>query len=111
MKTRIVHRIVDFFLVLLLIGVLFAFIDAALNPAGAQAMCNKRSEFLSTLQEGYSEAPIAMGLVSNGSVLEVLASGNGSWTIIVTMPNGTSCVVASGEAWQDTDKVAPGPGT
>jgi hypothetical protein len=81
----------------------------ATSTAMAQTMCNKRDEFLSTLEKGYSEAPVAMGLVSNGSVLEVLASDNGSWTIIVTLPNGTSCVVASGEAWQDKEKVALGP--
>jgi hypothetical protein len=90
-----------------LLAVVFA--TFATSTATAQTMCNKRDEFLSTLQKGYSEAPVAMGLVSNGSVLEVLASENGSWTIIVTLPNGTSCVVASGEAWQDTNKVALGP--
>jgi hypothetical protein len=76
------------------------------TSATAQTMCNKRDTFLDSLKEGYSEAPVAMGLVSNGSVLEVLASKKGSWTIIVTMPNGTSCVVASGDAWEDIERVA-----
>ncbi len=29
-----------------------------------------------------------MGLTANGGLLEVVASKDGSWTIIVTMPNG-----------------------
>ncbi len=82
----------------------------AVSTASAQTMCNKRSEFLSALEKGYSEAPVALGLVSNGSVLEVLSSEKGTWTIIVTMPDGNSCVVASGEAWQDVKKLALGPG-
>ena len=76
------------------------------TSAMAQTMCNKRDVFLDSLKKGYSEAPAAMGLVSNGSVLEVLTSKKGTWTIIVTMPNGTSCVVASGDAWEDIERIA-----
>ena len=78
-------------------------------PVLAQAVCSDRGKFLDHLSDGYKEAPVAMGLASNGSVLEVLASDKGSWTIILTMPNGVSCVVASGEAWEKVEKVAMGP--
>ena len=40
-----------------------------------------------------------MGLMADGRVLEVLASDNGSWTIIVTKATGESCGLASGKAW------------
>ena len=41
---------------------------------------------------------MALGLASNGGLLEVLTSGNGgTWTIILTMPNGVSCLVAAGK--------------
>ena len=78
-------------------------------PAMAQTVCGERNKFLDHLSRGYSEAPAAMGLVSNGAVLEVLVSTNGTWTIIVTRPDGMSCVVAAGEAWEDVPKVALGP--
>lgn len=71
------------------------------TPASAQTVCGERSQFLHRLSKSHSESPVAMGLVSSGSVLEVLASENGSWTIIVTMPTGNSCVVAAGEAWEN----------
>jgi hypothetical protein len=49
-------------------------------------------------------------LSRNGNVLEVLKSDKaGTWTIIVTRPNGMSCVVASGEAWEELPKLALGP--
>ncbi len=70
-------------------------------PAMAQVVCSERGKFLERLASGYEEMPVAMGLASNGSVVEVLASDGGSWTIIVTTPTGRSCVVASGEAWED----------
>ena len=42
-----------------------------------------------------------MGLANNGGVLEILVSQSSeSWTIIVTMPNGVSCLVAAGESWE-----------
>ena len=83
---------------------------AALWSAPAQAQqqrqpCANRADFLNHLSANYEEAPVAMGLTANGGVLEVVASKNGSWTIIVTMPNGLSCGVASGMSWESIAKV------
>ena len=78
-------------------------------PAWAQTVCSQRTTFIQQLSGKYSESPVSMGLSSNGSVIEVLASATGSWTIIITNPNGLSCVVAHGEAWQDMPEVALGP--
>ncbi len=63
-------------------------------PASAQADCGDRNELLGKLAEGHSKAPKAMGMQSNGSVIELVTSDEGSWTIIVTAPTGESCVVA-----------------
>lgn len=78
-------------------------------PATAQTVCGEREKFIDHLSASYKEAPAAIGLASNGNVLEVLTSHGGTWTIIVTRPNGMSCVVASGEAWEDLPKLAFGP--
>ncbi len=84
------------FRVALLVGLLAA------APALAQqsAPCVKRSDFLDHLSTNYDEAPVAMGLTAGGRVLEVVASDDGSWTIIVTMPNGVSCGLAAGQGWE-----------
>lgn len=69
-------------------------------PAFAQSpQCAKRTAILETLSTKYGEAPIGVGLTANGSVLELLASGAGSWSIIVTDTTGTTCPIAIGEAW------------
>ncbi|WP_119458470.1 hypothetical protein [Rhodospirillaceae bacterium SYSU D60014] len=79
-------------------------------PASAVAeptACSKRTEVVAHLAKKFKEAPAALGLASNGGLLEVLTNGNGStWTIIVTMPNGISCLVAAGEDWQNLAKLA-----
>jgi len=76
-----------------------------LAAPGAQAQqtdpyCNARTDVLTQLKGFYAEKPSAMGLANNGSVLEVLSSEDGTWTIIVTQPNGVSCLVATGKHWR-----------
>jgi hypothetical protein len=67
-----------------------------------QQECQKRTELLKGLSHSYNERPIAMGLATNGGVLEVLTSGTGqSWTIILTMPDGMACMVAAGQSWEN----------
>ena len=51
-----------------------------------------------------------MGLTESGAVLEVLASTVGSWTILITRPDGVSCVVTSGEAWDTVPLPVKGEG-
>ena len=83
----------------------------ALPAAAEQQVCGKRADVIKQLSVKYSEAPAAMGLSSDGGVLEVLASADGNtWTIIVTQPDGLSCMVAAGEYWETTLKVATGAG-
>ena len=70
-------------------------------PAAAQQQqpaCAKRGDVLKHLSAKYTEAPVALGLANNGGVVEVLSSKTGSsWTIIITMPNGPTCMVAAVE--------------
>ena len=86
-----------------------ALVTALSLPAMAQTVCGERNKFLNHLSQSYKEAPAALGLVSNGTVLEVLVSKGGTWTIIITKPGGLSCIVAAGEAWEDLPKLALGP--
>jgi hypothetical protein len=42
-----------------------------------------------------------MGLATNGSVVEVLSTKAGdSFTIVYTMPDGKTCLMAAGSNWQ-----------
>ncbi|MCW9035575.1 MAG: hypothetical protein OQK35_05635 [Alphaproteobacteria bacterium] len=63
-------------------------------------VCGERSEVIKTLAKAYKENPTAMGLASGGGMLEVFSSPSGSWTIVVTQPTGTSCIVATGDGWE-----------
>ncbi len=74
------------------------------SSAQAQTMCGERSTVVASLEKTYSETPVSMGLASNGAVIEILASPTGTFTIILTRPNGLSCVMAAGESWEDLPK-------
>jgi hypothetical protein len=74
---------------------------AAAEPVSAQSVCANRDVIVTKLQQDFSEAPSALGMSDNGAVIEVLASKDGTtWTILMTTPDGVSCVVATGEAWE-----------
>ena len=67
--------------------------------AEAQTVCHQRAKFVNELGQKYRESPVAYGLTSSGQVIEVLTSGTGSWTMIVTSTDGRSCALAAGESW------------
>ncbi len=78
--------------------------------ASAQSLCTTRAEVTKQLDSGYSEAPVAIGLSRNGVVVEVFSTSDGStWTMIITMPDGTSCMMAAGEAWENLPASLRGP--
>ena len=83
--------------------VLTAFVAVFSWPfvATAQTACDDRKAIVDKLAKTFSEAPVSMGLATNGSVIEVFASPTGTFTIILTMPSGLSCVMAAGENWED----------
>ena len=70
------------------------------RSAYAQEAPVDRTQVVKSLGEMHGESSVAMGLASNGGVLELFTSADGStWTMILTMPDGKSRVVGAGEAW------------
>jgi hypothetical protein len=63
--------------------------------------CAQRDNIVNTLDAQYKESPRAVGLVSKEAVLEVFVSESGSWTLVVTNPQGLSCVLAAGQSWEE----------
>lgn len=89
-----------FVLSLGLAGVILA-VQAAQGQSGS---CAQRGQVVERLQSKYGETRRSVGLAPNNGVVETYASAEtGSWTIIVTMPNGMSCLVAAGEAFEPVE--------
>ena len=83
---------------------------AVKSPAAAQSACASHAEVTTLLGSVHSEVQVSIGLMRNGGVVEVFATGDGaSWTMVMTTTDGVSCVVASGEAWEQFEPAVLGP--
>jgi len=76
------------------------------SPALAAPQCGPHDDVKAGLARNYSERPVAIGLAANNTLMGLYASDSGSWTLTVTMPDGTTCLVASGQGFE---AVAPVP--
>ena len=81
-----------------------AFIAAFFVSAPVHAYtvaCSSRLDVVDKLDRSYAEKPVSMGLASNGSVVEVFASQIGTFSIVITRPDGLACIVSAGEGWEN----------
>ncbi|MEL6644470.1 MAG: hypothetical protein AAFQ79_11075 [Pseudomonadota bacterium] len=70
------------------------------------ANCAPRDHVVSRLASEYGESRRSIGLAANNRVMEVFAAEDtGTWTITVTLPDGITCLVASGQAFEAFDPV------
>ncbi|WP_298860386.1 hypothetical protein [uncultured Sulfitobacter sp.] len=79
--------------------------------AQSQRNCGPREAVVERLASGYGETRQSVGIGSNNAMVEVFASDQtGSWTILVTMPTGVTCLVASGQSFEEVAEALPAKG-
>jgi len=79
------------------------------QAVGQTRVCVDRAILLERFEARYQEIPVFRALMNTGGILEVLSTADGAtWTVTVTLPNGTSCVVAAGRYWQAVPPPKPG---
>lgn len=84
------------------------FLGSAAFAQGAS--CANRDMIVERLETKYGESRQSAGLNQNNGMVEVFASTKtGTWTILVTMPNGMSCLMAAGKAWQGMTAATEAP--
>ncbi|NNE80751.1 MAG: hypothetical protein HKN18_10820 [Silicimonas sp.] len=67
--------------------------------------CGNRDKVVERLSTKYGESRQSIGMAPKGRVVEIYASlETGTWTITVTMPNGITCLVASGQSFENLDE-------
>ncbi len=92
------------------LGLLLGVAASASAQSPAPASCATHAEVAKRLDSRYAEAPVGMGLASNGGVIEVFSARDGAtWTLVITMPNGTSCALVAGQAWETMPTIVLGP--
>lgn len=95
---------------LLLAGLVAALIVLFGRPAAAQAPpCAPRALMLSILANSWGERTVAVGVTVRDQLIEVTAAADGgTWTILVSQPDGLSCVAAAGSNWRSLAPAAAG---
>lgn len=72
-------------------------------PAQAQGLtCGPRDAVIERLSNQFGETRRGIGLGTQNRVVEVFASDEtGTWTITLTLPDGRTCLMASGQSWEE----------
>ena len=69
------------------------------SSAAAQTFCTITSDMLAGLATGYGEHVVGSG-ISGGSLMQITANPEtGTWTLLASTPDGTSCILAAGTDW------------
>ena len=80
------------------------------GPASAQPLCTERTALLKELNGKYQEQRTGLGIAAgNHGAMEFYVSEKGTWTILMTLTNGNTCIVAAGHSWQRVPVAALGP--
>jgi len=89
-------------------GIATALAYGLVIPAGG-TVCAERDSVVSSLARQFKEAPRELGLASNGTIIELTTTNDGrTWTLLMTRPDGTTCVIAAGEAWERSPQETAG---
>ena len=73
-------------------------------PAVAQSACLPHGKMVDLLDGRYSEQRVSAGLETGGRLIELFATPDrGTWTLVMSTPDGVTCVIAAGLEWQDVE--------
>ena len=90
-----------------LLAIVAAVVMLGATPTSAQTVCGDRSKMVGYLDRDYQESRSGLGLASNGAVVELYTAKTGTWTMLMTAPDGRTCVMGSGEGWEQTQRPKP----
>jgi hypothetical protein len=91
-------------------GLALAADGLAPTPADAAPACHAYKDVAQALAKDFAEKPVAFGLQSDGTLLQIFASSSGeTWTVVLTDASGKSCLVAEGVRWEILPPAPKGP--
>lgn len=90
----------------------FAGVILATQIGHSAPQCARHADVVDTLAQDYGETRRSQGIAANNTLMELFASdATGTWTLTVTTPDGTTCLVASGEGYDAVTDPPPAKGT
>jgi len=58
------------------------------------------AELSEALSRQHNERRTGLGVTNGNAVMQLYTSPKGSWMLVLTLPNGPSCIAGAGENWQ-----------
>lgn len=85
-----------------------AFAAGLVEAQAEGALCGARALIVAQLETRHGESRRNVGLQQGARVMETYANDEtGTWTIIVALPSGVACLVATGEAFREEPARSP----
>lgn len=83
----------------------------AVHAANAAARCGPREQVVQALGTKYGETRRSIGMSGTNQMMELFAAEDArTWTILVTLPDGRSCLMASGTSFETVSEELPAKG-
>ena len=74
----------------------------ASSALASEEACGAREVIIDELQAQYDETRHSAGLQGEEKLIEIWTSPiSGTWTMLVTTTDGTTCIAAAGNNWHD----------
>lgn len=73
------------------------------QPAPEQPQCSLDARVQTAADERSNAQPVFMGLTASGDLMEVRSTSDGNWTIVLTLKDGSSCAITSGNGWETVE--------
>jgi hypothetical protein len=83
------------------LSVIFASLLAMSAPAWTAPVCSQHDSMVKLLGNRYKEALSQYGISGQTNLVEIYVSKAGTFTIIATRSDGISCIVATGDSWEN----------
>ena len=80
--------------------IISALIALAPVTSHASTQCAPHDAAVVHLADKFKETRRMVGLDANGNMFEIFASDNGTWSAVLTTPDGISCMVGSGDNYE-----------
>ncbi|MCL4675362.1 MAG: hypothetical protein KJZ59_04895 [Pararhodobacter sp.] len=80
-------------------------------PVAAQTLpCAARERVLQHVIDQRGERRLATGEAANGATIDLFAAESGTWTLVLNLPDGRSCLLANGQRFEATEGLQPARG-
>lgn len=66
------------------------------SAAAAPLPCGDHNAIVAALKTRFTEVPVVTGIDQGGRLIEVLAGKSNTWTVLLTLPGGPTCLMDAG---------------